>query len=132
MAINLDEIIQKNSQLEVYEKRSSTPEYGEIVVLAKDLAAWEKIFTELFGPAVKPAGSALPKEYAPLVKPFGGVNDDQILFVKNSQGVTVIAMFWPWQNKQQVTLKLIHTQGAPSSEPAPKGFGAFFQNLRKK
>jgi len=101
----LKSIIERCSQMNVFEKRNITGEYLEMVFYAKDKGEWEKIFVEILGGAVKPPSSKPTAEDAALTKNYGGIKTDQTLFKKEAEGVIVIAMFWPWQDGDHVTLK---------------------------
>ena len=102
----LKEIIEKFGALNVYERRSISDEYCELVFYSKDIDEWNKVFTEIFGQAIKPTGARPTKDDLRLTDDYGGVQNNQTLFKKEFDGATVIAMFWPWQDKTFTTLKL--------------------------
>ena len=105
--MELDEIIEKCRELEVCEKRHISNEYNELVFYYKDIDEWNGRFTDIFGPAIKPAGVKPEREIRPLVKNYGGILRNQTLFKKEFDNVTIIAMFWPWQDNMHITLKVI-------------------------
>ena len=102
----IKEIFEKLSSLNIYEKRGITDEYCELVFFTKDTAEWEKILTGILGPASKPPKTKPTKEDQLLTKDRGGIHNDQTLFKKLLGGITVIAMFWPWQDDIHTTLKV--------------------------
>ena len=104
--MKLREIIKKCGALSIYEKRCITDEFCELVFNNKDKDGWNKIFTDILGHAIKPAGIEPTKEDQYLTKDYGGTWFDQTLFKKEFDDVTVIAMFWPWQDGIHTTLKM--------------------------
>lgn len=102
----LKKIIEKCSTLNIYEKRSVTDKYCELVFYSKDTNKCNKIFTEIFGQATKPAGTKPTKDNMRLVKDYGGISANQTLFNKDFDNATVIAMLWPWQDGVFTTLKI--------------------------
>lgn len=99
-------IIEKCSTLNIYEKRSMTDKYCELVFYSKDTDKWNKIFNNIFHQAVKPAEAKSTKDDLRLTKDYGGICDNQTLFKKEFEGTTIIAMFWPWQDGVYTTLKV--------------------------
>jgi len=104
--MNLNEVYEKCSGLKVCESREMTDEYIEVVFYTKDSDEWVKALSETIDPPRKPAGEKPSKEIITLTKPFGGVWDNQTFFIKEYPGFAVVAMFWPWGNGEQTTLKL--------------------------
>ena len=103
-------------KLNIYEKRSANIECAEIVFCAKDAEAWMKMFSETFGLATKPTGKKPTKDDLELTQKYGGIRDNQTLFKKNFNGTTIIAMLWPWQDKEHITLKLAVVMSAEDSK----------------
>ena len=106
VSIMIKEIAKKISSLDIYEKRGITDDYCEFVFFTKDTALWEKALTGILGPAVKPPKAKPTKEDELLTKEHGGIYSNQTLFKKLFGGLTVIAMFWPWQDDIHTTLKV--------------------------
>ncbi len=102
----LKEIVEQCSGLGIYEKRDITDEYVELVFYNKEQDEWNRIFTDILGPVIKPAGLEPTEDDLRLTKDYGGIRINQTLFKKKFDGVTVIAMFWPWQDGMQTTLKI--------------------------
>jgi len=107
VAMTLKEIIEKCSKLGVYERRYVTDDYDGLVFYNRELDKWNKIFTAILGPSIKPAGVKPTKDDLRLTKDYGGINDNQTLFKKGFDDATVIAMFWPWQDGVHATLKMV-------------------------
>lgn len=106
MVMTLNEIIEKCSMLSVHEKRCITDEYGELVFYNRETAEWNKIFADIFGLALKPAGVNPTEDDLYLTKDYGGIWVDQTLFKREFGDVIVIAMFWPWSDGIHTTLKM--------------------------
>ncbi|MBN2097931.1 MAG: hypothetical protein JW714_05625 [Candidatus Omnitrophica bacterium] len=100
------EIFAQCSGLKVDEQREVSDNYVEIVFLNTELAQWNKILSDVLGPALKPLGVESSEEALELTKDYGGIYDNQTLFKKDFADVTVAAMFWPWQDAQHTTLKI--------------------------
>jgi hypothetical protein len=105
--MTLKEIIEKFSALGISEERHSDAEYDERVFYSKEIDNWNKVLTDILGPAIKPAGVKPTKEDLQLTEAYGGIYDNQTLFKKEFEGVCVMAMFWTWQDKVHTTLKMV-------------------------
>ncbi len=105
--MTLKEIVKKCKTLDIYEERVSSSDYYEIVFYTKDIAEWTRLFEGILGAAVKPVGEEPIEEDAELTKKYGGVRGSQPLYRKRFGNITVIAMFWPWQDKVRTTLKIV-------------------------
>ncbi len=103
----LKDILANCSTLSVYEERSATEEYYELVFYSKDVEEWEGKLAEAMGGVAKPAGAKPTREQLAATQDLGGLWVDQTLFIGEKDGTSVIAMFWPWQDKTHVTLKLM-------------------------
>ena len=102
----LKEIVEKCSGLGIYEKRNITNDYVELVFYNKEQDEWNRIFTDILGSAIKPTGLEPTEDDLRLAKDYGGIRINQTLFKKEFDGVTIIAMFWPWQDGMHTTLKM--------------------------
>jgi hypothetical protein len=108
--MTLKEIMKKCGTLGIYEERRISDGFCELVFYNKDADEWSKIFADILGHAIKPAGTEPTENDQYLTKHFGGILFDQTLFKKEFDGVTVIAMFWPWQDGLHTTLKMFLLQ----------------------
>jgi hypothetical protein len=102
----IKEIIDRSGALEVYERRNVDDNYCEIVFYTKDTDRWNALLTEILGQAVKPAGSSPSKDDAHITAGHRGIYKNQTLFRREVDGVTTIAMLWPWQDGNYTTLKI--------------------------
>jgi hypothetical protein len=104
--MSLKKIIDKCSGLRIIEKRRASDIYNELVFPTAETDAWDNALSPTLGPAVKPKGRKAAKEDAALAKPFGGIHPNQTMYKKDFGEFTIIAMFWPWQDRKHTTLKL--------------------------
>lgn len=104
--MTIKDIADKLSSLKVYEQRELTDTYSELVFCNTEKDAWYAIITEVLGPAVKPSGAKPAKDDLKLTDEYGGIFANQTLFKKAVDGVTFLAMFWPWQDDEHTTLKI--------------------------
>ena len=102
----IKEIVDKIGMSNVYEVRRLTDKYGELIFCSKKTDEWSKVFTNILGPAVKPAGVNPTENDLQLTRDYGGIWINQILFKKEIRNVKFIAMFWPWQDDIHTTLKM--------------------------
>lgn len=103
--IILKEIIAGCDALRSYEKRAVSDTYYEKVFCNTELAAWEKVLTDLLGVPAKPPKIKPTREDLALTKDHGGITANQTLFRKKLDDATVIAMLWPWGDGEHTTLK---------------------------
>ena len=108
--MKLQEIIEKCSSLKIHTKRYIDDKYVELVFFNEEIDHWRKILEGFLGPATKPAGVEPSTNQKKTADPFGGINTSQTLFQKTSDNIMIIAMFWPWQDGEYVTLKLAMIQ----------------------
>ena len=104
--MSLKEIIEKCKTFDIIQTRCIEDKYVEIVISNQQIDGWNKVFFEIFGPAIKPAGKKPTKEALLLTKEYGGIQYGQILFKQEIDGNTMIAMLWPWQDGMRTTLKM--------------------------
>ncbi len=104
--MKIQKITEKFGNLEIFEKRCINDGYAEIVIFSEQLDHCSKILEDFLGPAVKPSDLEPSKNHAKVADEFGGIFKNQTLFQKDYDDIMVIAMFWPWQNGKQVTLKI--------------------------
>ncbi|MCD4813833.1 hypothetical protein K8S19_09115 [bacterium] len=104
--MNVIDIYEKGPVDTIFEKRMQNPDHCEWVVLVKDLSSWQEYFTGLLGDACKPVNEKPDTDQQQIAAPFGGIYQEQTLFVCDQDKERVVAMFWPWQDKTNVTIKL--------------------------
>jgi len=108
--MNVSDVLRKISHLKVEGNNDISEDYVERMFLIEDLGKWEKIIAGLLGPAVKPAGEKPTQVFLDLTLSYGGILDDQILYYKKFKDASLIAMFWPWKDNNQVTLKIVRIE----------------------
>ena len=93
------------------EVREDTESYEEMVVLNKDLPAWNELFTEKLGASMIVAGkqgiddgSKIDTALA-LAENYGGIGEGQTLYHGTYDSTEVLVLIWPWGNNVNVTLK---------------------------
>lgn len=104
--MKLEDVVRSLNNLEVYEKRSGEQKYYELVFYTRDLKKWVDILSTFFGKPVKPAGMKPEKDHMDVTKNFGWIFDNQILFKATEDKTIRIAMLWPWEDGEHITLKL--------------------------
>ena len=104
--MTLSEIAGRFAGLQIDNKRVDTEEYCELVFYTKDTAEWDKAIAGFFGPAVKPLKARPSREDLRITEAYGGIQAGQVLFRKDVEGRSAIAMFWPWQDGTRTTLKI--------------------------
>ena len=104
--MTIKKIIERCNNLDVSEQRSMSDEYCELVFFNKEIEEWNNVFTEILGPAKKPAGAEPTQEDDVLTEEYGGIFTNQTLFKKDFDDFTIVAMFWPWQDGTHTTLKV--------------------------
>jgi hypothetical protein len=102
----LKEIYLKLQAMPISETRQSNEDVIELVFNARDLTAWNVCLESILGAPVKPAGASPEKEDKQITQNFGGVRSNQTLFHKQTDGLDIIAMLWPWQSGENITLKV--------------------------
>lgn len=101
------EIIKKLDKLEIHQQRRVSDSYAEIVIFNKEILFCSEIMEQLLGQPVSSAGIKPNAEDIELTKDFGGIFDEQTLYKKDFDRMRVLVMFWPWQDGEHTTLKVI-------------------------
>jgi hypothetical protein len=104
--MTLDDILVQARDLGIYERRSLSDEYCELVFFSRDLDAWLRILSGSLGVPRKPAGREPTQADLGLTSNTGGIRINQTLFEKELGGKTVIAKIWPWDDERYMTLKM--------------------------
>lgn len=78
------------------------------VVFSKDyIGEAAECLDAIFGSAVFPSKSGLPRQISRDIDDFGGIMPGQTLYYsKNADGI-IFAMLWPWRDGVHTTLKVI-------------------------
>ncbi len=96
----------KDANLKIVETRSLTFERVEMVVELNNIASWKEIFATDFGGVHKDQNVPPNPADMLITKAYGGINDLQVLFVKELDFCKAIAMFWPWGDSQNMTVHM--------------------------
>lgn len=104
--MTFDDILFQAKDLGVYERRSLSAEYCELVFFSKDLAAWYGILSSALGDPRKPPGCEPSVSDLDLTRKTGGIRINQTLFEKDFGEETIIAKIWPWEDGEHMTLKM--------------------------
>ena len=121
--MDLAGLFQTFSGLNLLEKRQVSSELLELVFFAKDQAAWLDRLTQSLGPAFKALNESPSAEAKTLADSFGGIRKNQAMFKRDEGENVVIALLWPWENQEHITLKIFN-QPLPEAKPK-KGIWPF-------
>jgi hypothetical protein len=124
--MSIKAIAEKLAGLEVYEKRSVSDDFCEMVFLKKDIVKWDEVLSRELGPAVKPLGEAPTKEDTALTEAYGGIFKNQVLYKKNADDHLIVAMLWPWQDNTHITLKMFIKKHGSEKENKKSFLKKFF------
>lgn len=112
--MGLYEFISQFKHLYPVEKKyhvDSRGEYAQLVFDSRDLPNWYQVLVKLMGPPLKAKGQPVTDELARLTEDLGGIFDHQTLFCLEKEHQRVLAMFWPWRNRDLITLKVMVSRG---------------------
>lgn len=104
--MTFDDILLQAKNLGVYERRSLSAEYCELVFFTRDLETWYDILSSSLGEPRKPPGQEPSTSDLDLTSKTGGIRINQTLFEKDFGAETVIAKLWPWEDDEHITLKM--------------------------
>jgi len=104
--MTLKKILERVNMESVFEVRRGTDEYVELVFYSNRIDEITGTVSEILGPPRKPSGMEPSREDSDLTTAYGGIWDDQTLFVGDCDDFTIIAMYWPWQDEVHTTLKM--------------------------
>jgi hypothetical protein len=105
--MNAKEIFSKLNEIEIYQQRRVTEDYAEAVIFSKEVLICSDIIQKVLGEPISPAGIQPTEQALELTKDFGGISDDQTLFSKQIDGFNIMVMFWPWQDGEHTTVKIV-------------------------
>ncbi len=90
--------------------RADKKDYFEAVVAKGKLSALLEVLDKAFGPPAWPSKKGLSGEIKATIDDFGGIENGQTLYYQGEGRRSAFAMLWPWQNGEQITLKLASAQ----------------------
>lgn len=104
--MQLREIIDCCSELNVAEKRCITEDFVELVFQNEQIGEWQRILTAFLGEPQKPQGQEPSSKDLEITKNTGGIRLEQTLFEKEFENGSIIAKFWPWKDQMHITLRM--------------------------
>ena len=105
--MTFEDLIKRCRALEIAEERQLSEEYGEFVIYNEHITEWYKMFDEILGKPQKSLGAKPTKADLLLTEKYGGVYENQVLYKKDFNEGTLLAMLWPWGDGEHITLKII-------------------------
>ena len=82
-------------------------EYAQLVFSNQHMGEWLDCIGDILGRPVKTAQQPVSAEIIELTEDFGEIFDHQTLFYREIDRHRVIAMFWPWKDREFTTLKIM-------------------------
>jgi hypothetical protein len=104
------DIINKLKYLECSHKKyhvDADGEYAQLVFRSHQMNQWQASIEEMLGPPLKTSEQPVTDDIVRITEDFGEIFDHQILYYLKLDGQRIIAMFWPWQNQESTTLKIM-------------------------
>ena len=108
--MELIDLLSKLKHLEYSQKKYHVDrqgEYAQLVFAYKYMQGWLDSIEEILGKPVKTSHEPVTEEVIRLTEDFGEIFDHQTLFYQENDQQRIIAMFWPWRNKESITLKIM-------------------------
>ena len=106
LSLQLREITDCFSSLDIVEKRCLNDEFVELVFKNEELGEWQRILSAFLGEPVKPQGAEPSASDLQVTSTTGGIRINQTLFENEFKNGIIIAKFWPWDDKNHTTLKM--------------------------
>jgi hypothetical protein len=88
------------------QERIIDDDYVEVVIIVSEYPKWKEHLKFFLGGPLKDKGIVPSKEQTSMADPYGGIKAEQVLFASDIEGISIIAMLWPWQDEEHITLKL--------------------------
>ena len=104
---SIQELMQRLKNVEYEEIRRESEAYLEAVFKVNAMEEIGLILEEYYGPAFKRAGVKPGREASECTKKYGGMQEEQVLYFRSQEGVSQLAMIWPWQDGVRATVKII-------------------------
>ncbi|MDD5668792.1 MAG: hypothetical protein PHE58_02000 [Candidatus Omnitrophica bacterium] len=97
--------------------RTDEETYFEAVFENKYLEQVSSVLNLMLGLPAWPSTTKLSRETNEAIKNFGGLRDNQTLYLLRESSYSYFAMFWPWQDGAHTTLKMGQI---PAKQPVTK------------
>ena len=108
MAVNdLKKLVEDIKKLPLEEIRSDSDEGFEFVIKRTTLNKLDSSLQSFFGKVFKDAGAKPDKEATNLTAPYGGIYENQTLYVRKDTTGIFLGMIWPWGDGVLATVKII-------------------------
>lgn len=104
--MQLKEIVQQCDHLTIIEKRCDTDEFVDLVFSNDEIEEWHRILSRALDAPRKPEGQPPSDQDLQITAKTGGIRTNQTLYEKEFGDTTIIAKFWPWENKKFTTLRM--------------------------
>ena len=88
------------------EIRCEKDDYFEAVLVKEKVPSLLAKLDALFSSCAYPSPKGIPSQAEAVIGKFGGIMKGQTLYFSDNNGSPVFAMLWPWQDKENITLKL--------------------------
>lgn len=88
------------------EVRLDNSDFFEAVIQKKNLEILYAKLNSIFGAPAWPSENKLSEEMQSVIKAHGGIMSGQTLYFAMMENFPVFVMFWPWGDKEHVTVKL--------------------------
>jgi len=88
------------------ELRVCRGDYLEAVVSSDAVEAVKSLLDSYFGSPFKAEGKSAFPEAVSYAEAYGGVREDQTLYLHTGTAANEVALLWPWGSGSAVTLKL--------------------------
>ena len=82
-------------------------EYAQLVFDRRELPKWCQVLEKLLGPPIKIQGQPVSDRLVQLTEDFGEIFDHQTLYCQEKGKQRILAMFWPWRDRDLITLKVM-------------------------
>lgn len=102
-----EELIADIHKVKIEETRTSSNNFFEAVLVQDELVGLIVVLEKFFGQPAWPSKKRLPVNIKNHIREFGGIMPGQTLYFCSNDDSTVIAMLWPWTDRQHTTLKII-------------------------
>jgi hypothetical protein len=86
--------------------RTDGADYFEAVLTREHLSELTSKLEQTFGLPAWPSKTKLSPQVKEKIEEFGGVWEGQTLYFANPEGNFLLAMLWPWQDGEHITLKI--------------------------
>jgi hypothetical protein len=87
--------------------RYDCPTHFEAVIVKEEMGKFIAQLDGFFGSPVFPSNTKLSPEIKQVIEEFGGIMSGQTLYYSRQEDGVILAMLWPWKDRQRTTVKII-------------------------